>query len=111
MELIDALQEVSMQEPDSAQWMSLQYRDILVNQETIRAEFKARTKSMEYLSGILIDLFVDWHKLKGIDTKNRVPEIQQAIMSNNLETLLEVFNKAPKNGPSGMHDSGWGHKK
>ena len=44
-----------------------------------RKEFKARSKSLEFLTGIITDLFVDWHRLKGIDsrvTSQRIPELQ-----------------------------------
>lgn len=29
---------------------------------------------MEYLSGIVTDLYVDWNKLQGIDAKNKIPK-------------------------------------
>lgn len=32
---------------------------------TAEQEFKGRPRALEYLSGIITDLFVDWHKFKG----------------------------------------------
>eukprot|EP01035_Chromulina_nebulosa_P027911 gene27911-36771_t len=67
MQLVDAVQEITMQEAGDTPWLSAEYADVLTHQETIRQEFKNRDKSLEYLSGIVTDLYVDWNKLQGID--------------------------------------------
>ena len=80
-----------MQDKESTVWLSKEYKDILANREAIAAEFKDREKSLEYLSGVVCDLFVDWQKTQGHDAVHRIPEIHQVLQSNDLEMLLACF--------------------
>lgn len=56
-----------------------------------RKEYKTREKSMEYLAGIITDLFVDWNRLSGSDVKSKIPNLQSIIMSGNFDDLLKAF--------------------
>lgn len=90
MQLVDAVQEIAMNE-NSTDWLSSEYVEILNDQETIRKEFKNRDKSLEYLSGIITDLYVDWNKLQGVDVKNRIPALQKLILAGNSAELVKAF--------------------
>jgi Bardet-Biedl syndrome 7 protein len=92
MELVDAIQEIVMQEPDIS-WLSPEYKEILDNQETIRQDVKRRAKSLEFLVGIVTDLFVDWSRLQGIDARSKIPQIQEVIMgaAENFDSISEAF--------------------
>ena len=64
VEIIEALKEVSTSEGGDNSWMSAEYVSILKNADAIRAEHKQRPMLMNYLAGIITDLFVDRHKLR-----------------------------------------------
>jgi len=98
MELVDAVQEIAMVDAgannaSSAEWMSEEYREILQNQETIRREFKNRDKSLEYLSGIVTDLYVDWYRLHGIDAKQHLPKLHSTIMAGDMDSMVKSFQE------------------
>mmetsp|Transcript_16480 Transcript_16480/g.15800 ORF Transcript_16480/g.15800 Transcript_16480/m.15800 type:complete len:748 (+) Transcript_16480:77-2320(+) len=104
MELVDAIQEISMQETDIS-WLSAEYKDILANQEIIRQEFKNRAKSLEYLSGIITDLYVDWHRLQGVDSRTKIPALQHIILSSgsNFDDLIVAFFNSISNTHKGFN--------
>eukprot|EP01035_Chromulina_nebulosa_P016891 gene16891-22379_t len=81
MDLVEAVQEIAMQQDNSdntsLSWLSAEYAEILKNQDLIRDEFKKRAKSLEYLSGIITDLYVDWNRLHSIDVKNKIPQLHE----------------------------------
>lgn len=92
MDILDVLTEITMQEPDP-RWLSAEYAAVVRDSEQIRREFKARAKSLEYLTGVLTDLFVDWQRLRGSDGRARIPELHQAILAADatLAALVAVF--------------------
>lgn len=91
VQLVDAIHELSLQE-SNPMWLSSEYRDILAQQETIRREFKSRTRALEYLCGIITDLFVDWNRIQGnSDVRRKLPQLQQLIVSSNVQSLVKYF--------------------
>jgi len=58
-----------------------------------RQQFKNRDKSLEYLSGIVTDLFVDWNRLQGFDAKQKLPQLMSTISGNNMEGVLQAFRE------------------
>lgn len=90
MQLVDAVQEIAMQESDLS-WMTEEYAAVLRDQETIRKEFKNRDKSLEYLCGIVTDLFVDWNKLQGVDAKHRIGQLTQVVMAGQFDQMVAMF--------------------
>jgi hypothetical protein len=71
-----------------------------------RQEFKNRAKSLEYLSGIITDLYVDWHRLHGVDSRAKIPALQQIILSSvsNFDDLIEAFfNLSVSNAHQGFN--------
>ena len=73
-----------------------------------RQEFKNRARSLEYLSGIITDLFVDWHRLRGVDSRRKIGDLQRAIMASgdDFDGLINSFFTLP-NAPSQSHNR-WG---
>ena len=88
MLLADAIQELAQIPPESiaapsnstttsstpqpGAWLPEEYQDILRDQESIRSEHKMRVKSMDYLVGILTDLYVDYYRIQGVDVKHKL---------------------------------------
>lgn len=96
MLLVDAVQELAQLPPDFAaadelnsgpgSWLPDEYKDILENQEDIRKEYKTRTRAVEYLTGIVTDLFVDYHRIQGQDVKHRILALQQHVLNMNMSS-------------------------
>jgi hypothetical protein len=110
MQIIDAVQEIVMQEgggggdtggggvganitKEQYPWLSDEYISVARNQEKIRSEFKAREQSLNYLSGIITDLFVDYNKLKfgGVDQRAKLPALQKLIYTADINALTHYF--------------------
>ncbi|KAG5178282.1 hypothetical protein JKP88DRAFT_330058 [Tribonema minus] len=116
--LINAIRELAQAEGGgggggSPPWLSPEYANILANATTIEkyagilanatmkkkararvAEFKARPRALEYVGGIITDLFVDWHKLQGHDVKHRIPDVEAAVLSGDLGAAAGLFAEA-----------------
>ena len=92
VEIIEAIKEVKTAESGDDDWMSDEYKEILNNADQIRAEHKMRPMVQNYLCGIITDLFVDRHKLRGMDVRHKIPELQALINDYNIEGLQRAFS-------------------
>jgi hypothetical protein len=86
MALLDSILEITMQE-STKEWLQPEYLDIIDNQETIRKEFKSKARNLEYLSGIITDLYVDWNKLIGYDSRHKLPELFALLQSSSFQDI------------------------
>jgi Bardet-Biedl syndrome 7 protein len=93
VELLEAVKEIRMQEAD-ASWMSPEYQYVLDNADQIRAQFKERPRALEFIAGIVTDLFVDFHKFRGHNAKHKIPELQQLLSNYCYEDVLAFFDQA-----------------
>jgi len=91
-QVIDAIKELAMQQ-DGAPWLSQDYREILEGADHIREEMKHRPRALQYISGVLTDLYVDWHKANGRDMRGRIPDLQAFVseVDYNLQGLVDFF--------------------
>lgn len=99
MQIVDAIQEILTQEgsvtgdnticAENYPWLSPEYCDIARDQESIRADYKLRIKSLQYLGGIITDLYIDYQKLKngGMLKKSKLPELHKIIYTANMESI------------------------
>jgi hypothetical protein len=55
-----------------------------------RRDFKGRARSLEYISGIVTDLFVDWNRLHGSDVRGKIGALQQLILSGDFDALVDA---------------------
>ncbi|GMH58382.1 hypothetical protein TL16_g02598 [Triparma laevis f. inornata] len=92
VDIIESLKEINNAEAGDTTWMSQEYVEILKNADAIKAEHKQRPMLMNYLAGIITDLFVDRHKLRGVDVRHRIPELQGLINNYDGDALLSVFS-------------------
>jgi Bardet-Biedl syndrome 7 protein len=68
MKIIDGIQELKMHEgTDYTLWMDREYQTILENSDNIQEEFKMRPQAMNYLAGVLTDLYADACKCRGVN--------------------------------------------
>ena len=90
IDLLDSIREMSMQETD-ARWLSAEYADILKDEQCIRKEAEFRAKSIEYLTRLISDLFVNYKKLQGVDVRSRLAELKGVIVASNFDKLVAAF--------------------
>ncbi len=93
--VIDAIQELVHAENggDSTgnttpPWLTPKYTDIYRSYKQIKFDLKHRQKKLEYITGIITDLHVDWHKLRGIDARSGLPEVAAAINAGNFDGVI-----------------------
>lgn len=86
VQLIEALREIKMQE-DDVSFLAPEYSAILEDADRITEEFKHHTRQLDYLYGIVKDLFIDWHKFKGANVKPRIPQLEQHLAQYDLDAL------------------------
>ncbi|OWZ14489.1 hypothetical protein PHMEG_00012034 [Phytophthora megakarya] len=91
VKLIDGLRELQLHEEDYAAWMTPEYQHILQNSEKILADFKVSPKALNYLAGILTDLYVDLCKFRGISAKQSLPRLYQLIEHYHFDTLVQFY--------------------
>lgn len=53
---------------------------------------------MQYLSGILTDLFADWNRLHGVDARQKLPALQQLITAADMAGVLRTFQEVSAPG-------------
>ena len=93
VKLIDSLKEVKMQENDSS-FLSPEYVQILDKEEDLLRELKEQPARIEFLHGIIVDLFVDNFKFKGKNVAQHVPQLQQLLRTRySLATVLDFFRE------------------
>ncbi|KAG3174172.1 Bardet-Biedl syndrome 7 protein [Phytophthora idaei] len=91
VKLIDGLKELQLHEEDYTAWMAPEYQHILENSEKILAEFKLSPKALNYLAGILTDLYADLCKFRGTSAKQNLPRLYQLIEHYHFDTLVEFY--------------------
>ncbi|KAL7693650.1 putative WD40/YVTN repeat-like-containing domain superfamily [Plasmopara halstedii] len=91
VKLIDGLKELQLHEEDYAVWMAPEYQQILENSEKILAEFKVSPKALNYLAGILTDLYVDLCKFRGTSAKQNLPRFYQLIEHYHFDSLVDFY--------------------
>mmetsp|Transcript_9608 Transcript_9608/g.11642 ORF Transcript_9608/g.11642 Transcript_9608/m.11642 type:complete len:591 (+) Transcript_9608:1939-3711(+) len=109
--LIEALQEITLSEeamggvndlnnsdPDKGlkekfPWLSQELLDILNDANKLQNEYKIKPKALQYISGVLTDLFVDWYRFKGEDVRSRIPDLHNFLITDyHFEGLLNFFS-------------------
>jgi Bardet-Biedl syndrome 7 protein len=90
--LINAIKEISAQDDQGAVWLSPEYRQILENADRIQKQHREQPQALQYIWGVITDLFVDWHRLNGRDVRSRLPEIQNFLLRRqDMNSLLTFF--------------------
>ena len=97
VKLIDTLKEVRMQEPD-IDFLAPEYVAILENEEQIKKELKEQPGRLQFLHGIIIDLFVDNAKFKGQNVTSQVQQLERILHDYSLDALIGFFERATSRG-------------
>ena len=91
--LIDTLKEVKMQENDVS-FLAPEYVEIIENEAKIRKELKEQPGRLQFLHGIVTDLFLDKFKFKGQNGAAQAPQLQRLLQHDySLPALLQFFDQ------------------
>lgn len=90
VQLIDALQELQIHEGDVS-FLSPQCQYILENAELLQEEIKKQSAMIDRLYALITDLFMDRATFKGLNVKEKVPELLSLLDDCDLESLVEFF--------------------
>lgn len=93
VQLIDGLKELETYEGD-VEFLTEEYREILQNAEVLLQEFKKQPCHLERLYGMITDLYIDRHKFKGQNVKNKLSQLIAILDNYDLNILLEFFNES-----------------
>ena len=91
MELIKGLSELDVQEDDTS-YLDEEYAEILQNRDRIKKEFKERPTALHNLYGAVTDLYIDYHKFKGRDVRQKMDGVTNSLMNYDFEALVHEFN-------------------
>lgn len=68
--------------------------EILENEEQLIRELKEQPGRLQFLYGIITDLFVDNFKFKGQNVTQHVPQLQRILLNGySLEAVLAFFTR------------------
>ncbi|KAF5285041.1 hypothetical protein FQR65_LT02353 [Abscondita terminalis] len=89
--LLNALHELSVNEEETLNALSTEYKTLLENEKTLRTEYSSSPAYLDRLYGIVTDLYIDYHKLKGVSVKSKIPKLLSILEKYNYKSLLEFF--------------------
>lgn len=71
------------------------YLDILEREKEIREDIKVAPQHLEFLKGVVVDLFVDMHKLITGAMPKSNEQCERALESYDFDSLLLAFKNTP----------------
>nr|XP_002127808.1 Bardet-Biedl syndrome 7 protein homolog [Ciona intestinalis] len=92
VQLLDALQELQTHE-GNINFLAPEYQQILEEAEDLKIQFKKQPARLERLYGMITDLYIDKFKFKGINVKQKVPQLLATLDNYDQETLIEFFQQ------------------
>jgi len=93
VQLIEGLKELQMHEQDIG-FFAPEYQKILDDSENLQAEYKKQPCHLERLYGMITDLYIDKFKFKGMNVKNKVPNLLEVLDNYDLQNLVDFFEGA-----------------
>ncbi|XP_068907329.1 Bardet-Biedl syndrome 7 protein homolog isoform X1 [Tenebrio molitor] len=89
--LLDALNELEVNDEESLGCLSGKYKDLLVNEKGLRAEFQEQPDYLDRLYGIVSDLYVDYNKFKGCNVKSKLVRLREILDDYSYDALILFF--------------------
>ncbi|XP_028129556.1 Bardet-Biedl syndrome 7 protein homolog [Diabrotica virgifera virgifera] len=96
LELLDAINELEVTEEETMKCLSEKYKDLLKREKEIRATAQEDTGSLERLYGMLIGLYKDYYKFKGLNIKQKAEQLKALLKDYDYEKVIEFFRPAEK---------------
>lgn len=90
--LVEALKEIATHEgADNLSFLTAEYQEIIRNADDIVKQYKAAPRHLDFLKGIITDLFVDKHKLSGKTAQTKIPGLLSLLDNYEFNKLLQYF--------------------
>lgn len=90
--LLQALLELNVQNDEEFDLLSDKYKTLLTNKQTIEQSNNNEASNFKRLKGIVIDLFIDKFKFKGINVKHKLEHLVEILDNYDFDSLLDYFN-------------------
>jgi len=92
--LIEPLKEIQSHE-DNISFLSADFHDIVKNADTIAAEFKVAPRHLDFLRGIVTDLYMDKLKLAGKrPNQQQIPQLLDILNNYKFSNLVSAFKES-----------------
>jgi len=85
--MLDALKELSMQEGEDGQALSAEHKETLDKADQLLAEHKLQPRKLEFLHGILDNLYVNRHKFRGNNVRGKLPDLHRLLKDYDLDAV------------------------
>jgi Bardet-Biedl syndrome 7 protein len=92
--ILQALMELNVQNDEEFEMLSDEFKTLLQNKQDLEEKFNVEAPNLNQLNRILVDIYVDKHKFKGINVKGKLESFTDVLNSEDLtETdLIEAFD-------------------
>ena len=90
--LLQALLELNVQNDEEFDLLSDKYKTLLKNKQNIEQSNNMEASNFKRLKGIVIDLFIDKFKFKGINVKHKLERLVHILDNYDFHSLLDYFN-------------------
>ncbi|KAG8302515.1 Bardet-Biedl syndrome 7 protein [Homalodisca vitripennis] len=88
--LLEALRE--LESVEGRQFLSPEYQEILDNQRQLMSRHSSQPGYLNRLIETIAELYVDWHKFKGVNARIKIPLLMELLQNYNLNELISFFN-------------------
>jgi Bardet-Biedl syndrome 7 protein len=89
--ILQALLDLNVQNDDEFDLLSDNYKDLVLNKQSLEENFKREASNLDRLTAILIDFYIDKNKFKGVNVRNKLETLQEALADCKTEALMEIF--------------------
>ncbi|XP_026686439.1 Bardet-Biedl syndrome 7 protein homolog isoform X2 [Diaphorina citri] len=70
-----------------------EYQQILRDEKNIKQQYKKQTNLFKHLCKAVMNLYLDWHKHKGVNVKGKLPQLESILNSNySLDNVIQFFD-------------------
>lgn len=90
--LLQALLELNVQNDEEFDLLSDKYKTLLKNKQNIEQSNSNEAGNFKRLKGIVIDLFIDKFKFKGINVKHKLERLVKILDNYDFDSLLDYFH-------------------
>ncbi|KAK4887270.1 hypothetical protein RN001_003541 [Aquatica leii] len=89
--LLNALHELSVNEEETINALSAEYKNLLEDEKRLRLEYSSSPSYLDRLYGVVTDLYIDYYKFKGVSVKSKIPKLLTILEKYDYKSLLEFF--------------------
>ena len=92
--LIPAIKEVVLVENSTSgvapSWLRGEYLEIHQKSEKIEREYKERGQTLEYITSIIMDLHIDFHRLQGLRALSNPTAVRESALGGDWDRLVKL---------------------